>query len=42
VSLGISSYAKSQVLSGLNEGDAGALPSDKPIQSGSRVQAVFQ
>jgi HlyD family secretion protein len=42
VSLGISSYAKSQVLSGLSEGDAGALPSEKPIQSGSRVQAVFQ
>jgi HlyD family secretion protein len=42
VNLGISSYAKSQVLSGLSDGDAGALPSDKPIQSGSRVQAVFQ
>ena len=42
VSLGISSYTKSQVLSGLNEGDAGALPSEKPIQSGSRVQPVFQ
>jgi len=42
VNLGISSYSKSQVLSGLNEGDAGALPSDKPIQSGSRVQPVFE
>jgi HlyD family secretion protein len=42
VSLGISSYTKSQVLSGLSEGDAGALPSEKPIQNGSRVQPVFQ
>lgn len=42
VSLGISSYTKSQVLSGMNEGDAGALPSEKPVQSGSRVQPVFQ
>jgi HlyD family secretion protein len=42
VSLGISSYTKSQVLSGLNDGDAVALTSEKPIQSGSRVQPVFQ
>jgi HlyD family secretion protein len=42
VSLGISSYTKSQVLSGMSEGDAGALPSEKPVQSGSRVQPVFQ
>ncbi len=42
VNLGISSYTKSQVLSGLMEGDAAALPSDKPIQNGSRVQPVFQ
>jgi HlyD family secretion protein len=42
VSLGISSYTKSQVLAGLSDGDAGALPSEKPIQNGSRVQPVFQ
>jgi HlyD family secretion protein len=42
VNLGISNYAKWQVVSGLNEGDAGALPSEKPIQSGARVQPVFQ
>jgi HlyD family secretion protein len=42
VSLGISTYTKSQVLSGLKDGDAVALTSEKPIQSGSRVQAVFQ
>jgi HlyD family secretion protein len=40
--LGISSYTKSQVVSGLVDGDAAALPTDKPIQSGSRVQPVFQ
>jgi HlyD family secretion protein len=42
VNLGISSYTKSQVISGLSEGDAGALPSEKPIQNGSRVQPIFQ
>jgi HlyD family secretion protein len=42
VSLGISSYTKSQVVSGLMEGDAAALPSEKPVQNGSRVQPVFQ
>jgi HlyD family secretion protein len=42
VNLGISSYTKSQVLSGLTDGDAGALPSEKPIQNGSRVQPIFQ
>jgi HlyD family secretion protein len=42
VSLGISTYTKSQVVSGLNDGDAVALPSEKPIQSGARVQPVFQ
>jgi HlyD family secretion protein len=42
VNLGISSYTKSQVLSGLSDGDAGALPSEKPIPNGSRVQPVFQ
>ena len=42
VSLGISNYTKSQVLSGLNDGDAVALGSEKPLQSGSRVQPAFQ
>jgi HlyD family secretion protein len=42
VTLGISSYTRSQVLSGLGEGDAAALPSEKPIQNGSRVQPVFR
>ena len=42
VSLGISNYTKSQVLSGLKDGDAVALATEKPIQSGTRVQPVFQ
>jgi len=42
VNLGISSYTKTQVLSGLSDGDAAALPSEKPIQNGSRVQPLFQ
>jgi HlyD family secretion protein len=42
VSLGVSSYTKSQVLSGLSEGDAVALPTEKAIKSGSRVEAVIQ
>jgi HlyD family secretion protein len=42
ISLGISNYTKSQVLSGLKDGDAVAMPSEKPIPVGSRVQPVFQ
>ncbi len=42
VSLGISNYTKWQVLSGLNGGDAVALPSEKPIPIGARVRPVFQ
>jgi len=41
VSLGVSSYTKSQILSGLNEGDAVALPSEKPIKNGLRVEPSF-
>ncbi|MBZ5611795.1 MAG: efflux RND transporter periplasmic adaptor subunit [Acidobacteriia bacterium] len=42
VTLGVSSYTKSQVLSGLNEGDAVALPTEKPLKNGSRVEPAFQ
>jgi HlyD family secretion protein len=42
VTLGLSNYTKSQVLTGLNDGDAVALTSEKPIQNGSRVRPVFQ
>jgi len=42
VKLGISSYTKSQILSGLREGDAVALPSEKPIKSGMKIEPIFQ
>lgn len=41
-SLGISSYTKSQVLSGLAEGDAVALPTERPLKNGSKVEPVYQ
>jgi len=42
VGLGVSSYIKTQILSGLMEGDAVALPTEKPIKNGSRVEPVYQ
>jgi hypothetical protein len=42
VGLGASSYTKSQVLSGLQEGDAVALPTEKAMKSGTRVEPVMQ
>src|SRR5262249_42775313 len=42
VSIGVSSYTKSQILSGWAEGDAVALPTEKPIKNGSRVEPAFQ
>jgi hypothetical protein len=42
VSPGVSSYTKTQVLSGLREGDAVMLPTDKPVKSGSKVEPVYQ
>jgi HlyD family secretion protein len=42
VSLGVSSYTKSQVLSGLAEGDAVALPSEKVLKDGMKVEPVVQ
>ena len=42
VSLGVASYTKTQVLSGLSEGDAVALPSEKVLKDGSRVEPAFQ
>jgi len=42
VSLGVSSYTKSQVLAGLSEGDAVALPTEKPLKNGSKVEPVYQ
>lgn len=42
ISLGVSSYTKTQVLAGLMDGDAVALLSEKPIKNGSRVEPVYQ
>ena len=41
VKLGVSSYTKSQVLSGLAESDPIALPTEKPIKDGSKVDPVY-
>jgi len=42
VDLGVASYTKTQIVSGLNDGDAVALPTEKPLKDGSRVEPVFQ
>lgn len=42
VSLGVSSYTKSQILAGLNEGDAVALPTEKALKMGTKVDPSFQ
>ena len=41
VRLGVSSYTKSQIQGGLNEGDAVALPTEKALKGGTKVEAVF-
>ena len=41
VKLGVSSYTKAQVLQGLNEGLAVALPTDRPLKGGMRVTPIF-
>jgi len=41
VKLGVSSYTKVEVLSGLNDGDSIALPNEKPIKSGTKVSPVY-
>ena len=41
IKLGVASYTKAQVLSGLSEGDSIVLPTDKPVKSGSRVKPVY-
>ena len=42
IGVGVSSYTKSQVLSGLSDGDAVALPSEKPLKNGSKVEPVYE
>lgn len=42
VTLGVSSYTKSQVLSGLASGDSVALPTEKPLRNGLRVEPIYE
>jgi len=39
--IGVSSLTKAQVNSGLSDGDSVALPTDKPIKAGSKVDPVY-
>jgi HlyD family secretion protein len=41
VTLGVASVTRTQVLTGLNDGDGVALPSEKPLTSGAKVAPVF-
>ena len=41
VKLGVSSYTKAQVMAGLSQGDSVALPTEKPIRDGSKVDPVY-
>jgi HlyD family secretion protein len=41
VKLGVSSLTKTQVLSGLAEGDSVALPTERPIKDGSKVDPIY-
>jgi HlyD family secretion protein len=42
IALGVSTYTKSQDISGLSDGDAVALPTEKPLTNGSKVVPVYQ
>jgi HlyD family secretion protein len=42
IGLGVSNYTKSQVISGLSDGDAVALPTEKPLKNGSKVAPVYR
>ena len=42
IGVGVSSYTKSQILSGLSEGDAVALPTEKPLKNGAKVEPVYE
>ncbi len=41
VKVGVSSYTKTQALSGVAEGDSVLLPTDKPVKDGARVNPVY-
>ena len=42
IGLGVSNYTKSQVISGLSDGDAVALPTERPLKNGAKVAPVYQ
>jgi HlyD family secretion protein len=42
IGLGVSNYTKSQVISGLSDGDAVALPTEKPLKNSAKVAPVYQ
>jgi HlyD family secretion protein len=42
IGLGVSNYTKSQVISGLSDGDAVALPTEKPLKNGAKVAPAYQ
>lgn len=42
VDIGVSSLTRAQVIKGLAQGDSVALPTDRPIKPGSRVDPVYQ
>ena len=41
IKIGVTSYTKAQVLQGLADGDAVALPTDKPLKNGIRVAPIY-
>ena len=41
IKIGASSYTKAEVAQGLSEGDAVALPTDRPLKDGMRVKAIY-
>jgi len=41
IQVGVTSYTKAQVIQGLAEGEAVALPTDKPFKDGTRVAPIY-
>jgi multidrug efflux pump subunit AcrA (membrane-fusion protein) len=42
VQLGVASVTKVQVVAGLKEGDAVAMPTERPLKAGDTVEPVFR
>lgn len=41
IRIGVSSYTRAQVVEGLSDGDSVALPTDKPLKAGLKVQPLY-